>query len=187
MTRKKQPVRSQEVVKAMGNLLKSCERQLIEQDVVIFDDIRELRRLQTRVSTGEGKAVTRAVKYSLWVPLLDYWRRLAVKELDRAVASGVPKTTKARRRLAMNLRIGLFGSLEHVIRDTVRHLYPIRWHEVPSYTREGKAVKDYNRVYGDPKKWVLPDPLLSDNARLIYRYVLEAPLPKKSNWDSWRF
>ena len=174
-------------IEVMGNLLKFCERLLTEQDVVIFEDIRELRRLQARVSTGENKAVTRAVKYSLMVPLLDYWRRLAVKVLDRAVARGVPKTTKARRRLARNLRLGWFGLLEHFIRDTVRYLYPIRWHEVSDHTREGKAVKGYNRIYGDPTKWRLPDPLLSDSARLIYRYVLEAPLPKKSNWNRWRF
>ena len=98
------------------------------------------------------------------------------------MAQGIPRTAEARQKLAEKLRRGWFGYAEQNIREVVRFIFRKRGQRVREYVREGKPIKGYRRVYGDPAEWPLPLALLSENARELYPYILAAPIRKASNW-----
>jgi hypothetical protein len=123
---------------------------------------------------------------SFLLPWLDCMRRDAARDLNEAVADGIPRTPRARRNLARRIRMGWLGYLEQSIRDAVRFVFPVRRQAVGEYVREGKTIKGYGRAYGDPSQWTLPLALLSENARELYPYILSAPMPKASNWHKRR-
>jgi len=187
MPRKKKPKMSPFDQVFFTKLLNICERSLARDDVVIIEDVRKLREMQVQVSRGEETGKTGVIRFSMMYPLLHYYRNLAARELNEKTEKGIPKTTKARRNMAKNIRLGLFGMVEHFIRDTVRYLYPVKDGYVKAHIREGRHVREYARRYGDPEEWVIPDELLSENAKKIYPYILEAPLPKESNWHKKRY
>jgi len=114
--------------------------------------------------------------------LLDEWRRLAADTLNAEAEAGLPKTDAARRQLGARVRVGPFWSMEHEIRALVRVVYPVRVERVAAHQRRGRPTREYSRTYGDPAQWRLSLALLSDAARLLYPYVLAAPLRKDSRW-----
>ncbi len=185
---KKKKQKISKFTKAMyTRLLKACERSLAQDDVVIIEDVKKLREMQVHVTRGEELTKPGVIKYSMWYPFLHYYKRLAAKELNEKTEKGIPKTTRARRNMAKKIRLGWFGDVEHFIRDTVRYLYPVRGGYVKEHTRKGRRVCEYARCYGDPREWIIPDELLSENAKIMYRYVLDAPLLKASNWHNKRY
>jgi len=171
--------------KELGEWLNDTEQCLTEEKVVILDEIRWVRRIRSKIAKGTWKEINEAVTVSMFAPMLDMMRRIAAQQLNEAVSGGVPKTEKARKSMARDIRFW-FGILEHEIRDIVRYLYPIRRNDVADYVRDGKVIKGYTRIYGDPSHWNIPEALFSENARIFYPYILKAPLPKRSNWYQQR-
>jgi hypothetical protein len=115
-------VSAKEVEEAFVGLLKAAERDLAEHKVVVLEDIRELKRLQEKIAGGDGGDRSKALVFSCFSPLLDFWRRLAAEVLNKAVTKGVLKTETARAKLAARIRCGAFGGYEHLIRSTEVHV-----------------------------------------------------------------
>jgi len=175
------------VLRTFDRWLRKAKKELSDKNVVLKDEILQLEKARERIKEQPDQDHCQSMIMAFLLPLLDLERRDAARYLNKAVAKGIPATAKARQKLAEELRRGWFGYTEQSIRETVRCIFPKRGHRVREYVREGKPIKSYWRVYGDPAEWLLPLTLLSKNARELYPYILAAPIRKASNWHKRRY